>query len=231
MKKISLIILVVFSFLACKSDDDMVTAQPQNYNILSLGDSYTIGQGVCDTCGYPEQLKDSLTTKFNSDDTFNLKVIAQTGWTTTNLISAIGDENLIANYDLVTLLIGVNNQFQNRPFETFEIEFNELVNTSIALAKGDKNNVIIINIIDYANTGFGQNFGGPVITEELTLYNTYIQNYCNQNNLYLIDAQNLIFAAQTNPELIATDNLHPSELAYSNLVMQLLPLANEILIE
>jgi acyl-CoA thioesterase-1 len=231
MKKINFILLVVFSCFACKSDDNMEIIQPQNYNILSLGDSYTIGQSVCDTCGYPEQLRDSLATKFNIEDTFNLKVIAQTGWTTTNLITAINEEDLALDYDLVTLLIGVNNQFQGRPFETFEIEFNELVNSSIALAKGDKNRVVIINIIDYANTGFGQNFGGSVITEEITVYNAYIENYCNQNNLNLVDAQNLIFTGLTNPELIATDNLHPSELAYSNLVTQLLPLANEILIE
>jgi acyl-CoA thioesterase-1 len=231
MRKVSFISLVVFSFLTCESNDDIVIAQPQNYNILSLGDSYTIGQSVCDTCGYPEQLKDSLATNFNIEDTFNLKVIAQTGWTTTNLINAINEEDLAFDYDLVTLLIGVNNQFQGRPFETFEIEFDDLVNTSITLAKGDNNKVLIINIIDYANTGFGQNSGGPVITEELTLYNTYIQNYCNLNNLNLVDAQNLIFTAPTNPELIATDNLHPSELAYSNLVTQLLPVATEILIE
>ncbi len=139
MKKISLIISIVFTLLACESDDDKQIISPQSYKILSLGDSYTIGQSVCDTCGYPEQLKDSLATKFNIEDTFNLKVIARTGWTTTNLINAINEENLAFDYDLVTLLIGVNNQFQGRPFETFEIEFNDLVNTSIALAKGDKN--------------------------------------------------------------------------------------------
>lgn len=231
MKKYYFIFVLLCSLLSCNSDDDTQTVTPRNYNILSLGDSYTIGQGVCETCGYPEQLKDSLITRFNSQDTFNLDVIAQTGWTTTNLISAINEENLASNYDLVTLLIGVNNQFQNRPFETFQTEFDELVNTSIALAKGDKNNVLIINIIDYANTGFGQNFGGATITEELSEYNAFIQNYCTQNSLNLVDAQNLIFTAQTNPELIASDNLHPSELAYSNLVTQLLPLANQILME
>jgi lysophospholipase L1-like esterase len=231
MEKIGFILILIVSIVACKSSDNEQEYSPKNYNILSFGDSYTIGQGVCDTCGFPEQLRDSLIPRFNSEDTFSLNVIAQTGWTTTNLISAIGEESLTSDYDLVTLLIGVNNQFQNRPFETFEIEFNEIVNTSIALAKGDRTNVVIINIIDYANTGFGQNFGGKTITEELTAYNAFIETYCNQNNLILIGAQNLIFDAQTNPELIATDNLHPSELAYSNLVTQLLPLANEILMD
>jgi lysophospholipase L1-like esterase len=229
MKQIFLILILICTF-GCKSDDIGQTT-PQTYNILSLGDSYTIGQSVCGTCGFPEQLVDSLIPRFNAEDTFNLKVIAQTGWTTTNLILGLNQQNLSPDYDLVTLLIGVNNQFQGRPFETFETEFDELVNTSIALAKGKRNNVIIINIIDYANTAFGQNFGGPVITEEITAYNAYIANYCTNNSLILIDAQNLIFEGLTNPELIASDNLHPSELAYSNLVTQLLPLANEILLD
>lgn len=229
MKKIFLLIIVISSF-GCRSDD-IEQPTPQNYNILSLGDSYTKGQGVCETCGYPVQLRDSLITKFNTQDTFNLNVIAETGWNTSNLINAITNENPTNDYDLVTLLIGVNNQFQNRPFSLFEEEFPELVNIATALAKGQKENVIIISIPDYANTAFGQAFGGPIITEEITEYNTFIQNYCAQNNLNLTDAQNLIFEGLMNPELIAPDNLHPSELAYSNLVTQLLPIANEILME
>jgi acyl-CoA thioesterase-1 len=74
-----------------------------------LGDSYTIGQSVCETCRYPEQLKTNLKTIYPKTD-FILKIIATTGWTTTNLISAIKTQNLDSNYDLVTLLIGINNQ-------------------------------------------------------------------------------------------------------------------------
>ena len=230
MKKIVFTVFATLLFLGCNTDDDAQPYTPKDYNILSLGDSYTKGQGVCDTCGYPVQLRDSLIPKFNAEDSFNLKVIAETGWNTSNLISAIETENLLNDYDIVTLLIGVNNQFQNRPFSLFEQEFPELVNMAIEFAKGNKENVIIISIPDYANTGFGQAFGGSIITEEITAYNAYIESYCAINNLNLIDAQNLIFAAQTSPELIASDNLHPSELAYSNLVNQLLPLANQILI-
>ena len=230
MKRLFLILVLIATSIACNSEDDEPII-PKTYNILSLGDSYTKGQNVCETCGYPVQLKDSLVTKFNREDTFNLKVIAETGWNTTDLINGIESENLINDYDLVTLLIGVNNQFQSRPFSLFEEEFPELVNKAIEFARGDRKNVIIISIPDYANTGFGQAFGGPIITEELTVYNAYINAYCTANNLSFVDAQNLIFDAQTNPELIAPDNLHPSELAYSNLVTQLLPLAYDILLE
>lgn len=229
MKRVYLLIIFIYSF-SCNSDDND-SIIPKSFKILSLGDSYTKGQGVCDTCGYPVQLKDSLVTKFNVQDTFNLKVIAETGWNTSNLISAINEDNHSNDHDLVTLLIGVNNQFQNRPFTWFEEDFPELVNKATELAKGEKENVIIISIPDYANTGFGQVFGGSTITDELTIYNTYIENFCNENSYNLVDAQNLIFEGLTNPELIAPDNLHPSGFAYSQLVTQLLPLAYEILME
>jgi len=116
MKRVYLLIIFICSF-SCNSDDND-SIIPKSFKILSLGDSYTKGQGVCDTCGYPVQLKDSLVTKFNVQDTFNLKVIAETGWNTSNLISAINEDNHSNDHDLVTLLIGVNNQFQNRPFLT-----------------------------------------------------------------------------------------------------------------
>ena len=231
VKKIASILLLVCICLACTASDDSQPYTPQSYAILSLGDSYTKGEAVCDTCGYPVQLKDSLASRFPNQDTFSVNVIAETGWNTKDLINGINNENPPSTYNLVTLLIGVNNQFQNRPFTWFEEDFPQLVNTATALAKGDKNHVIIISIPDYANTGFGQAFGGPIITEEITAYNAYIQNFCIENNYNFVDAQDLIFMAQTNPELIATDNLHPSELAYSNLVTRLLPLANQILIE
>ncbi|MEO1031708.1 MAG: SGNH/GDSL hydrolase family protein [Bacteroidota bacterium] len=231
MKKKALIVLLGIICFACQPDDTDAPPIPRTFNMLSLGDSYTKGEGVCETCGYPVQLKDSLKTRFNTQDIFNLKVIAETGWNTMNLIDGIATETLTNNYDLVTLLIGVNNQFQNRPFSWFEEDFPELVNTATTLARGNKANVIIITIPDYANTGFGQAFGGPTITEELTEYNAYIQNYCLENQYSFIDAQDLIFAGLTNPELLAPDNLHPSELAYSTLVTQLLPMAFDILME
>ena len=83
-------------------------------DILSLGDSYTIGESVCDTCSFPEQLKSSLVAEHTEQDEITLDVIARTGWTTTNLKNAIVSEDLSNDYDLVTLLIGVNNQFQGK---------------------------------------------------------------------------------------------------------------------
>ena len=194
-------------------------------NYLALGDSYTIGQSVCETCRFPEQLKKNLG-NLNPNNTYFLKIIAQTGWTTTNLISAINTQNPTPNYDLVTLLIGVNNQYQNMPFSTYEREFPELVNKAIALAKGDKSNVIVVSIPDYAYTPYGKQFGNQSkISTEIDMYNAFAQNYCKANNIEFITITDITRQGLINPLLVATDGLHPSELAYAYFVERILPKA------
>lgn len=198
---------------------------PKNiaFKLLALGDSYTIGQSVCETCRFPEQLKDSLRLKFKVDTTFSLKVIARTGWTTTNLINAIDSENLNSEYDLVTLLIGVNNQYQNRPFSLYENEFPQLVTTAISKAKGDKKSVIVVSIPDYAFTPFGN--GNTNISNEIDRYNNFAKNYCAINNINFVNITDITRAGLINPNLVASDALHPSEFAYSKFVERILPLA------
>jgi len=225
---ILLIALVAFSCCSVKNTNESEPFQPRTIKLLSLGDSYTIGESVCETCRFPEQLKESLKPSFNLQTIFELKVIATTGWTTTNLINAIADENLATNYDLVTLLIGVNNQYQNKPFSLYETEFPELVNTAIAKAKGDKSKVIVISIPDYAFTPFGQNNGNPTnISQQLDQYNAFAQNFCEQNNITFVNITDITREGLNNPELVASDGLHPSELAYTKFVERILPLAIE----
>ena len=194
----------------------------ETYKILSLGDSYTIGQSVCETCRFPVQLKDSLINNFDSETQFELKIIATTGWTTTNLIGAIERENIEANYDLVTLLIGVNNQYQNKPFSIYESEFPQLVNTAIAKAKGDKTSVIVVSIPDYAFTPFGN--GNQDISSEIDQYNSFAENYCTANNITFVNITDITRMGLDHPDLVASDGLHPSELAYTKFVERLLPI-------
>ena len=194
------------------------------YNILALGDSYTIGQSVCETCRFPEQLKTSILNNTENKQ-IDLKIIATTGWTTTNLINAIDDSNLNNEYDLVTLLIGVNNQYQGKPFSIFETEFPELLETASTLAKGDKNNVIVISIPDYAYTPFGN--GNESISNDIDKYNTFIENYCSSQNITYIYITDITRMGLENPELVASDGLHPSKLAYSKFVERILPIALE----
>ena len=200
---------------------------PENFKLLALGDSYTIGENVCTSCRFPEQLKDSLMVNFDAQDSFSLEIIAQTGWTTTNLISAIGASNPTSDHDLVTLLIGVNNQYQGKPFALYETEFITLVNTAIALANNDPSNLIVVSIPDYAYTPFGQNFNPEYISEQLDVYNLYAENYCQDNGLSYVYITDITRQGLANPELVANDNLHPSALAYSKFVERILPLALE----
>lgn len=194
-------------------------------NYLALGDSYTIGQSVCETCRFPEQLRKNLGNLY-PNNTYSLKIIAQTGWTTTNLISAINAQNLTPKYDLVTLLIGVNNQYQNILFSVYENEFPELVNKAIALGKGDKTNVIVVSIPDYAFTPYGkQSSNQSKISREIDKYNAYAQKYCLDNNIEFINITDITRQGLLNPSLVATDGLHPSELAYSYFVERILPKA------
>ena len=203
--------------------------QGKSFNYLALGDSYTIGQSVCETCRFPAQLVKNLG-NLNPNNTYSLKIIAQTGWTTSNLITAISTENPTFNYDLVTLLIGVNNQYQNKPFSLHEKEFPELLNKAVALAKGDKTNVIVISIPDYAFTPFGQASGNQsTISTEIDLYNAFAKKYCDDNTIVFINITDITRQGLTNKNLVAQDGLHPSEAAYSLFVERILPKATTAL--
>jgi acyl-CoA thioesterase I len=204
------------------------TPNPENplrqINYLALGDSYTIGQSVCETCRFPAQLKSRLSISLNATTT--LKIIAQTGWTTTNLKTAINTQNLASNYDLVTLLIGVNNQYQHQPFSLYEQEFPELLQTAISLAKGDPENVIVVSIPDYAFTPFGQNTSNPeTISTEIDAYNHFAQGVCLQNGVQFINITDITREGIQNSNLVASDGLHPSEAAYAKFVERILPKA------
>lgn len=237
-------LLLLMVFASCSSNDDRVSNVnnpiqnpikedsipenpeeeiPEHYDLkyLALGDSYTIGQNVCDVCRFPYQLKEKLEAEVDVD--IELRIIAQTGWTTTNLKNAISTQNPDSDYDLVTLLIGVNNQYQNKPFSLYEQEFPELLTMAIALAKGDKNNVIVVSIPDYAFTPYGN--GSAIISTQLDAYNAFAENYATQKGVVFVDITDITRQGLTNPALVASDGLHPSELAYSKFVERILPKA------
>lgn len=201
----------------------------ETINYLALGDSYTIGQSVCETCRFPEQLKSALK-NINLQNNFSLEIIARTGWTTTDLISAIEFNNPKNNYDLVTLLIGVNNQYQGRNFSIYEKEFPLLVTKAISLAKGDKNKLIVVSIPDYAYTPFGESYGNATsISTEIDRYNAFAKSYCEANEILFINITDITRQGLNNATLVANDGLHPSKEAYALFVQRLLTKAVAIL--
>lgn len=198
---------------------------PENFKILSLGDSYTIGLGVCEGCSFPEQLSTRVEDELPSQDSVDLQIIAQTGWTTSNLKEAIEAEAPSNDFDLVTLLIGVNNQVQSKPSSLYESEFIELVDTAIALAEGNQGKVIVLSIPDYGFTPFGQLFDPVEITSELDAYNQFAEDYCRDIGISYIYITDITRQGLDNPDLVAGDNLHPSQLAYTKFVDRLMPIA------
>ena len=231
MKKFLKIIIFGFIslFFGCSSEDQMVnnTEIPnQNLNYLALGDSYTIGQSVCQTCSFPIQLQDSLKKQLPPNKIINTTIIATTGWTTTNLKSALATQNVASNYDFVTLCIGVNNQNQNLPFTIYQQEFQELVATAISKAKGVKQNLIVISIPDYAFTPYGN--GNTTISNEIDNYNLFAKNYCEQNGINYLNITDISKLGIEQPSLVASDGLHLSALAYSQFVNRLLPKSKQI---
>ena len=222
--------LVLFALLVSCSVNDTVQTTSRNgktIKYLALGDSYTIGQSVCETCRFPIQLQNELKNYLTSKDVFITNVIAQTGWTTTNLKSAIASQNPTNDYDLVTLLIGVNNQYQNKPFSLYELEFPELVNIAIDKSKGIKANVIVVSIPDYAYTTFGN--GNTTISTQIDAYNAFAENYCIQNNITFVNITDITRQGLVQPNLVASDGLHPSEIAYSKFVERIFPKAKVVL--
>ncbi len=225
-----LLFVLIFS---CSSDETFQITieeeeQPeeiQRFSFLALGDSYTIGQGVTESESWPFQLQNVLTSE--TQQIKEVKVIAQTGWTTSNLLSAIETQDP-GNYDIVSLLIGVNNQFQRIDFTVFESEFNLLLNKAISLANGNKKKVFVVSIPDYGVTPFGSN-NSDVIAEEIDMYNTYIQQQCEAQEIPFIDITSISRNLGASVGALATDNLHPSANQYRLWVEEILPVVQGIL--
>lgn len=201
--------------------------QPTNLDTityLALGDSYTIGQSVSVDGRWPNQLGRRL----NNQERvlFPIDIIARTGWTTGNLLRAIADE-APGPYDLVSLLIGVNNQFQNQTFEQFEVEFDSLLNISIAIA-GTKERVFVVSIPDYGVTPFGQSNSQQIATE-LDAYNAFIDQQCQLKGVPFINITDISRALGVGPGALAPDALHPSADQYKAWVDRIRPLVDELL--
>ena len=215
---------LIFLLFACHNrTENQSELVPVKY--LALGDSYTIGQGVDLADRWPLQLGVKLI-----ENSFSLEkndIIAQTGWETTDLLNAIADSSL-EDYNLISLLIGVNNQFSNRPFETYTTEFDLLLDQAIKLVGA--NRTFVISIPDYGVTPFGSN-NSENIAIELDEYNAYAASKCQTLNIPFINITEISRQLGDANGALATDNLHPSGMQYGKWVKEMLPVVLEILEE
>lgn len=226
--RLSLIFIFSLVVISCSSSEDALREKPPvaseaTFHYLALGDSYTVGESVPTTQSFPAQLKDSLQTSLNTN--IALEIIAVTGWRTDNLQNAVNAGTKRSTYNLVTLLIGVNNQFQNRPFDQYETEFPQLLQRAIALANGSPKNVLVISIPDYAFTPFGQGRNVEKISREIDAYNEFAATVSRDKGVPFINITDITRKGLEDPSLVADDGLHPSGKAYEQFTQRIYPLA------
>lgn len=219
MKALLLIAFACVSLFACADED---TPKPQSepirqVRLLALGDSYTIGQSVAEADRWPNQ----LARKMAAGNVFvdSVRIIAKTGWRTDNLADAIATQQPDSNWNLVGLLIGVNNQYQGRPVSAYGPEFEALLQTAIALAGGNRAHVFVLSIPDYGYTPFGQS-NQPQISAEIDQFNEVNRTITQQYGVAYYDITPISREGFARPELVASDNLHPSGVQYQEWVDQ-----------
>lgn len=137
---------------------------------LALGDSYTIGEQVVAEENFPHQTVAILKDEYNIE-VATPKIIAVTGWTTDELNAAIKAEKLQEHFDIVTLLIGVNNQYRNRDTENYKEEFTDLLQQAIAFANGRMSHVFVLSIPDWGVTPFAEGKNKAAIAQQIDAYN------------------------------------------------------------
>lgn len=185
------------------------------WRYLALGDSYTIGQSVDASDRWPVQLQVELEANMTTKPFENVTILATTGWTTSNLAQALSNSGYEEEtWDLVSLLIGVNNQFQGVSLEQYEVEFEDLLHRAIAAANEREERVFVVSIPDYGYTPFGE-ANQAQISGELETFNASCKAIAESYGVAHFDITDISQQWPDVDGLIAEDGLHPSRLHYS----------------
>jgi lysophospholipase L1-like esterase len=183
---------------------------------LALGDSYTIGEGVGATENFPNQLVQVLKDRYQVEVS-TPEIIAVTGWTTDELQAGIAERDLQDTFDMVTLLIGVNNQYRGRDLDNYAAEFTGLLEQAIAFAKGNKEKVFVVSIPDWGHTSFAIEKGSDAtkVTAEIKAYNERKQAIADAHGIIFVDITELTDQhAGDEATYLVDDKLHYSVAMY-----------------
>jgi lysophospholipase L1-like esterase len=202
-------------------------SEPGPVRILALGDSYTIGEGVAADQRWPEQLATRL--RASGLDVPPPRVIATTGWRSDDLSRAIGRAQLEPPYALVTLLIGVNDQYQDYREKGYPARFAMLLKRALELAGGDRKRLIVVSIPDYSVTPFARKMNRAKVSAAIERYNKVNRDTVARQGIVYVDVTEISREAATNSGLLADDGLHPSGSMYARWVEKILPLAERAL--
>ncbi|MES2689874.1 MAG: SGNH/GDSL hydrolase family protein [Bacteroidota bacterium] len=226
--------LIALMNLSCKKqvqEKPATVVAPQTQvkaiNYLALGDSYTIGESVAASERFPLQLSSRL----NAGKNYLVKetrIVARTGWTTQDLTNELDRLDIKDTFTLVSLLIGVNNQYQGRDTGEYATQFTALLNRAVSLAGHDKRHVFVVSIPDYGYTPFGES-DRERISQQVDNFNAINKRITDSFGIRYIDITPI--SRNTGEELTAGDGLHPSAKQYGLWVDKMEPLIKNLLVE
>ena len=204
-------------------------ANPKMPNtFLALGDSYTIGEGVPETGRWPVALATRLRAQGTPLD--DPRIIARTGWTTDELLGAMDESHFDPPYDLVTLLIGVNNQYRGRALDEYREQFRTLLQRAIAFTGGHPDRVLVVSIPDWGATPFarGEARDSQSIATQIDAFNAVAREEAGAHDVHFVDITGISRDPGNHHQLVA-DGLHPSVAQYSLWTDAIAPAARAIL--
>ena len=209
MKKIVLLAIAAIISFSCKqksTNQKSLEIMTEQKTYLALGDSYTIGESVLEKDRFPVILVNEL--KAKGFHYVQPKIIAKTGWTTDELEAAIAKEHITKKFDLVTLLIGVNNQYRGRSVEEFRVQFINLLETALGFANNKPQNVIVISIPDWSVSPFAKERDTAKIASEIDVFNAIKKEETLKRGVLFVDITPASRKAKNNATYIAEDGLH-----------------------
>lgn len=193
----------------------------QGVPFLSLGDSYTIGESVPEADRWSVQLADQL--RKNGVAVASPDIIARTGWTTAELMDGIKEARKKKDYKLVSLLIGVNNQYRGQSIERYRTEFRSLLATSVEYAGGRKERVFVLSTPDWGVSPFGARSDRAKVAREIDAFNAVAKEECDQAGILYIDITPVSRTGLGDPSMFASDGLHFSGKMYGLWAKEALP--------
>jgi lysophospholipase L1-like esterase len=212
MNRMGLIALAVIGCHCNLQAQNKPATSSDSLSYLAMGDSYTVGRMMPAAQSFPYLLVNKLNSK--SIKTAQPVVTAQNGWRTDELLNFLKNAKTKHTYDVVTLLIGVNNHYQKKDIEIYRAEFKQILDSAIVFAKGNPKHVVVLSIPDWGVTPFAAFRNAPKITVEIDAYNEINKEITKKAGAVYINVTGLTRDVAAEPDIYAPDQLHYSGKMY-----------------